>query len=84
MLQIPGKHIHTQMTTVQYHGSSEKPKFLPKILINGKGKRKTTITFTEFESIRTQFGQAKNTQPTERQRQRESGKQKGKNQEINK
>jgi hypothetical protein len=26
MLQIPGKHIHTQMTTVQYHGSSEKPK----------------------------------------------------------
>jgi hypothetical protein len=46
-----------------------KKKFLPKsLLINGKGKRKTTITFTEFESIQTPFGQAKKTQTTKRER----------------
>jgi len=45
-----------------------KKKFLPKSLINGKGKRKTTITFTEFESIQTPFGQAKKTQTTKRER----------------
>jgi hypothetical protein len=49
-----------------------KKKFLPKsLLINGKGKRKTTITFTEFESIQTPFGQAKKTQTTKRQRERQ-------------
>jgi hypothetical protein len=47
-----------------------KKKFLPKSLINGKGKGKTTITFTEFESIQTPFGQAKN-HSTHKERERE-------------
>jgi hypothetical protein len=51
-----------------------KKKFLPKSLINGKGKRKTTITFTEFESIQTPFGQAKKTQTTKRERDREENR----------
>jgi len=56
-------------------------KFLPKSLINGKGKGKTTITFTEFESIQTPFGQAKN-HSTHKEREWKTEREKSRNKQI--